>query len=838
MRTVLLASLRIHVRRYVAAGIAVIASVAFVVVIGVLTAGAKSGLVDGTGSPFRNADHVVSPAVWPGSQMDRDEVIAFTERHGENAAAIGRGRPPAHVDGRPLSRILVAPIASSPEMRWQQLVTGRFPATEGEAVLHNWFAQAEKIAIGDRIRIGEGSGATDVEVVGVVESPAAGAMASAYVTWPQLLRWRDYPLHLGSVAVRGDIRGPLPEGAKVQSPEEFATEREAEMHDAVDTWSLMPLLFAAIAVVVSVLVIANTFSILFAQRVRDFALLRCVGATRRQVLGSVRREAAAVGVLASLTGVLVGVGLGYGLIALINALVPTARSGVVNTRSPVMSAIAPELTAFWPWLLGGFAVGLLVTLLASWLPTRRVVRVSPLAALRVGGSTDAALDARTATGRTRLALAGLGLVAGPVLLGTAMAQDNTVLMLAGGAAVAAGVLLVGPMLVPRLIRIAGAPLGPAGRLATANAVRNPHRTAATTASLLVCVTLTTAVLTGSATMRAASDAERGVEHPIDAALTSSGTPLGADLLDQVRRTPGVEQAIPVDGAVARMSGLDDPIPLLTAPDAAQVARDGGAFAHVEPGEIRIDPHALTADPGSDPIDIGAGDEVTVRIGDREARLRVVVGVRSTHELHEASGWGPAGVVAPDTLARLTDSPQPHAIWVRVTSGTDALQLVGALDELAGTVGAEVDDQLQARAAEDRTLGNLTLSVLGLLGISVAIAVIGIANTLGLSVLERAREHAMLRALGLTRTQLRLMLAAEAMLLSVAATGLGTVIGIGFGWVGYETFVERALNEVPLQVPWLQLGVVVLLAALAGLLAGVLPARRAARVTPAAGLSLD
>jgi putative ABC transport system permease protein len=834
MRTVLLASLRTHTRRYVAAAIAVTASVAFVVAIGVLAAGAKSGLTDGTGSPYRNADHVVSPALWPGSQMDLDEVIAFAERHGENAAAIGRGSPPAHLDGRPLSRVVVAPIARSPEQRWQQLVSGRFPAREGEAVLHNWFAQAQKIAIGDRIRIGEGAGATDVEVVGVVESPAPGAMASVYVTWPQLLRWRDHPLHLGSVAVRGEIRGPLPAGAKVQSPEEFAAEREAKMHDAVDTWSLMPLLFAAIAVVVSVLVIANTFSILFAQRMREFALLRCVGATRRQVVGSVRREAAAVGVLASLTGVLVGVGIGYGLIALINAIVPVSRSGIVNTRAPIMSASAPEPTAFWPWLLGAFAVGLLITLLASWLPTRRVVRVSPLAALR----PQAAVDARTTTGRTRLALAALGLVAGPVLLAVAMAQDDTVPMLAGGAAVATGVLLVGPVLVPRLIRIAGAPLGGAGRLATANAVRNPRRTAATTASLLVCVTLTTAVLTGSATMRAASDAERGVEHPIDAALTSSEAPLGTDLLDQVRRTPGVERAMPVVGTVARVSGLDDPIPLLAAPAAAQVARDGGTFARVEPGEIRIDPDSLTDDPANDPIGIGAGDDVTVRAGDREARLRVVVGVRSTHELHKASGWGPAGVVAPETLAQLTDSPQPLAIWVRAASGTDALQLVGALDEMAGPVGAEVDDQLQARAAEDRTLGNLTLSVIGLLGISVAIAVIGIANTLGLSVLERAREHAMLRALGLTRRQLRRMLAAEAMLLAVVAAGLGIVIGVGFGWVGYETFVERALNEVPLQIPWLQLGVVVLLAALAGLLASVLPARRAALVSPAAGLSLD
>jgi putative ABC transport system permease protein len=129
-------------------------------------------------------------------------------------------------------------------------------------------------------------------------------------------------------------------------------------------------------------------------------------------------------------------------------------------------------------------------------------------------------------------------------------------------------------------------------------------------------------------------------------------------------------------------------------------------------------------------------------------------------------------------------------------------------------------------------------VLGLLGISVAIALIGIANTLGLSVLERTREHALLRALGLTRRQLRRMLAAEALLLSVVATGLGTVIGVGFAWVGYETFVKRALSRAIMVIPWPSLGAVVLVAALAGVLASVVPARRAARVTPAAGLSLD
>jgi putative ABC transport system permease protein len=819
MRTIFVASLRTHGRRYVAAAIAVIVSVAFVVVIGVLTAGARAGFMEGAGAPYRGADHVVDapedgpsrgPSCCPDT-LDLSDAITLIDRLGNNASGLGRVDLPAHrEDGAPLGsgefqgKTTVGPIAASDELRWQRLFSGRFPEREGEAVVHVWNAQAQEVAVGDRIRVGEGSGATDLEVVGLVESPSTWKQAAMYVTWPQYMRWRDQPtFHVGSVAVRGEV-GQLPEGMRVRTADEYVRDGLAGLNNDTDMIALMLLLFAGVALVVSAMVIANTFSILFAGRLRDFALLRCVGATRRQVLGLVRREAAAVGVLASLTGTLVGVGLGYGLLPLINTLAPTTPMGVP----------APPT----PWLLGAFAVGLLVTMVASWLPTRRVVRVSPLTALR----PQAAVDVHTSAGRARLALAALLSVTGSALLGVAMIGDSTVLMVAGGASVFSGVLLFGPVLVPRLVRATGALLGPPGHLATENAVRNPRRTAATAAALLVGVTLTTAVLTGMATWRAAMDEVRDRHHPIDAALTSLDEPVTTDLLDQVRRTPGVEQAIAVDGAAARITGFDAPLPVLTAPDAAQVARDGGAFAQVEPGTIRLDLGAFV-DPSIRP-----GDQVTVSVGDRQARLKVL----------SLSGWGQAGLVAPETLAQLTDTPEPHVIWVRASAAADPLKLVDDLDGLADAAGAQLEDRLQAQAVANRERDILGGAVLGLLGVSVAIALTGIANTLGLSVLERAREHALLRALGLTRSQLRRMLATEAMLLSVVATGLGTMIGVGFAWVGYETFVTRALTRATMVIPWPSLGAVVLIAALAGLLASVLPARRAARVTPATGLSLD
>ena len=820
MRTVLLASLRIHSRRYVAAAVAVTVSVAFVVVIGVLAAGARAGIMDGDGSPYRGADEVVvaDPATVadPAARPDDDvlptaDAIALVDRLGVDASGLGRVLLPAHAaSGAPLGtgETVVGPVAAGEELRWQELVSGRFPARPGEAVVHVWDARAWNVTLGDRIRLGEGATAVDLDVVGLVESPSTWTQASVYVTWPQYVQWRDAPtFHVGTVAVRGDA-GRLPAGTAVQPVDEYVRQSLIRLDNHTDTITVLLLLFAGVALVVSVLVVANTFSILFAQRLRDFALLRCVGATRRQVLGAVRREAAAVGVLASTTGTVVGTGLGYGLIPLIDALAPTTPMG------------APELPV--SWLLGGFAVGLLVTVIASWLPTRQVVGVSPLAALR----PQAALDLHTATGRVRSALAALLLVAGPVLLGAAMATGSTLLMLAGGAATFTGVLLIGPVLVPRLVRVAGALLGPPGRLATENAVRNPNRTAATTAALLVGVTLTTAVLTGTATWRAATDEQGNRHHPVDVALTALDGPVGTDLLDRVRRTPGVERAVAVDGAVARITGWDAPIPVVTAPDAAQVARDGGAFARVGPGTIVLD-HEAFRSPRTE-LGVQPGGRVTVRAGDRRVELRVVL----------LDGWGKAGVVAPETLAQLTDTPEPRVVWVRAASGVDPLRLVGDLDRLAGAAGAEVTDQLQARAAAARRLDTLTWSVLGLVGVSVAIALVGIANTLGLSVLERAREHALLRALGLTRRQLRRTLAAEALLLSAVATLLGTAIGVGFGWIAHETVVKRALTRATLLGPWPSLGAVVLLAALAGLLASVLPARRAARVTPAAGLSAD
>ncbi|WP_122816113.1 ABC transporter permease [Nocardioides pantholopis] len=810
MRTVLLASLRTHARRYVAAVVAITIGVGFIVVTGALASATRNGVTAGVGLPYRNADVVVSEL--DGSAAA--EVLAHAAENGGSAAVLGWSIQPVTSAGRLLDeRADVGVLAEDPALRWQELRSGRYPGAVGETVADTNAAKVYDIEAGDVLRVGTGSRATEVTVVGLVDTPSAWAGAAFYLPWSTVGAWAS-SLQVDSVAYAGpgsaadqvEELGALT-GASVQPRREFVEQRQTTLNNEIDVIAGVLLLFAAIALFVSVIVIANTFAILFAQRTRDFALLRCVGSTRRQLLRAVRVEALALGVVASALGLAAGTAGGHGLVALTADLLPEGIMGAV------------EISA--RWYAAGAVVGIGVTLVAAWLPTRRVVRVSPLAALR----PDTGVDLRTSAGRWRTATGAVLVLGGGAALAAAIAAHSAQLMVAGGAASFGGVLLLGPLLVPALISAAGALTrrlgGPAARLATGNAVRHPRRTAATTASLLIGVTLTTAVLTGLASARGSVATDMDRSHPLDAALTTTDGPLPPTLLPDVRAAYGVVDAVALDGTDAVVSGVG-PLQVLAPPAAAaDVVRDRRApsIAAPRPGRIWLPSEELN--------------------GDVPSRVRVTAGDRTvTLDVDTGDTWGSAALVAPATLAALTDSPTPRAVWVRAGAGTDAEDLAGDLTALAAAAGADLVSGLSSRAWVDLQLDVLTGAVVALLGIAVLIALVGIGNTLGLSVIERARENALLRALGLTRRQLRRMLATEAVLLSVVATVLGTAIGVTFAWVAVQTLVANAVDEAPLVLPWGQLALVVLVAGVAGLLAGVLPSRRAARVAPAAGLALD
>ena len=805
MKTVLRASLRTHTRRYVSAAVAVVIGVSFIVVTSLLSDATRAGLVAGVEVPYRGADVVVT-------DVDADEaarIVDRAERGGDSAAVLGWTPQQVRIDDRLFEdRTDVGGIADDPALRWQVLREGRFPDGPGEVVADVNAVKGHDVAIGDSVEIGTGRGSVDATLVGLVDTPSASAGAQLYLTWPDLHRL-DADLWVDSVAYAGpgasSLAGTLPAGATVQPRDEFVEDRQAELTNEVNVLAILLLVFAAIALFVSVLVIANTFSILFAQRARDFALLRCVGATRRQILRSVRVEAVALGVVSAALGLLVGTGLGYGLVALAKGALPSG-----SMAFPVPSV---------RWYAGALVVGVLVTVVAAWLPTRRVVRVNPLAALRPDDSTSV----RTGAGRLRVLLGLVTVAVGVALLALSISASNALAMVLGGVASFSGVLLLGPVIVPALIRAAGGLVGRfAGapvRLATENAVRNPRRTAATTASLLVGVTLTTAVLVGLASSRSAVDDDLDKDYPVDVTVTATDAPLPGDVLDRARGVRGVSSAIALDGVSATITGAGR-LPVVATSGADHVVRGAPGMADPLPGEIWL-PSDLMGD-------LTDGDPVTVQVDGRSERLTAQGG----------SGWGEAALVAPSTLADLTTTPATWAVWVRADDGADAEDLGGDLDAIAQSADADLVNSLRERSWVTLQLDVLTGTVVALLGIAVVIALIGIGNTLGLSVLERGRENALLRALGLTRRQLRATLAAEALLLSVVATVLGTVIGVAFAWVAVQALVQRTVEDAPMVLPWGQLALVVLVAGVAGLLSALLPARRAARVTPAAGLSLD
>ncbi|MBO0843106.1 MAG: ABC transporter permease, partial [Nocardioides sp.] len=525
MRSVWLGSLRTHARRYVSAALAVVIGVAFVVVTGALTAATQKSLAADLDAPVRWADGVVDrPAPDTALQLMKT---------GE-AWPVAWSSQPLRDKGRVIEPAAsVGVVATEKRWQWQRLTSGRFPTGPGEALVDTNTAKSKQVHLGDTLTMGTGDAGSTVtaKVVGLAKSPSAMAQSPAYVTWPDFQHWSD---SFSAVAVGVSSRAQLPAGVTAMTVPKWAEQVRADLNNQVDVITIMLVGFAVIALFVSVLVIANTFSILFVQRLRELALLRAVGATRRQVSRSLRWEALLLGVLSSLVGVAAGIGLGLGLIELV---------GLFYKTVPLTPALpGPQ------WLAGGFVVGVLVTVVASLLPTRRVLRVSPLAALR----PQEAVEVRSGAGRARLA-SGSGLVvAGIALLALSTANLHgplgdhaTVVLVVGGAAVFIGVLVLGPILVPALVRLLGAALGRVGgaslRLASANAVRNPRRTAATAASLLVGVTLTTAVLTGMASVRNTLGEKLDEQYPVDVAVTSA-KPLPGDIVQRASRIQGVDAA--------------------------------------------------------------------------------------------------------------------------------------------------------------------------------------------------------------------------------------------------------------------------------------------------------
>ncbi|TDT82363.1 putative ABC transport system permease protein [Arthrobacter sp. AG258] len=605
-------------------------------------------------------------------------------------------------------------------------------------------------------------------------------------------------------------------GVQVKTADEQVTAQVAMMTGGQDELTIILLAFAGVALIVSGLVVTNTFAVLVAQRTRELALLRCLGAGRNQVRNSVLAEALVVGLVSSAAGVLAAV-------ALMAALIGWA--GTQPDMAFATMAVPPSS------VIAGLAAGTLLTLGAALVPAKAATAVAPLAALRP--VDDAGIGNRR--GRVRLVLGLAALALGVPLLALGAAGVMLVVAFAGGVLSFVGVLLCATLFVPRLVGLAGrlaSPAGVPGKLAALNAVRNPARTSVTAAALLIGVTLVSLMMTGAATARQAFDDALAGTYPVDMVIT--GDALTAAERDAVARVDGVATAalLPAAGTLAG-EGMGSPVYALDAAEAGRLLRDTALT--LEPGRIYL-PEGSTAGPVEVTGPAGPASLEAVVL-----RTRNIPALVSTDTARQSGLTG--GGVAPTDSARTDGTgPAASAVWLRLAdapggylSADRIKDIQSAVAAAAGVSAGAVSGAAIERVTFNEVIDVLLLVVTGLLGVAVLIALIGVANTLSLSVLERTRENSLLRALGLTKGQLRGMLALEAALVAGVAALIGAALGSIYGWLGARSALG-SLAEVTPSVPWLQLLGVLGVAVVAGLLASVIPARRAARLSPVEGLA--
>ncbi|MER2136105.1 MAG: ABC transporter permease [Arthrobacter sp.] len=837
MLQVALAQVRLNARRFIAVGVAVMIAVGFLTATLIINASSKASLTQSVGQSFRNADLVVSAGYDDEAEswavLDEQVAELAQSTDGVEDAYTVLGGSVTVRDGRGTSYAVLTNLPADQSLLPVDVAKGALPAAAGEVAIDEQTAERRGIELGSVLPVvstedPEGT-ETPLTVTAIVESSSDPTMmgrtqlyAIDQTTAPfvnAIYGFDSIQLALADGVSAEAVRAALTEAigdaginaVSVRTVEEQTTELMAGFTGGQDSLTVILLAFAAVALLVCALVVSNTFSVLVAQRTRELALLRCIGAGRSQIRRSVLVEALLVGIVSSIVGVLAAVGLVAGIVAYLQTL---PESGFATLDVPPLAVAA------------GMAAGVVLTVLAALVPARAATAVAPLAALRPADDVRAG----TRKGRVRL-IAGLVLLAGgAALLGLGAYDGDLLIALPGGILSFVGILMCSTLFIPPLVRAVGflaSPLGVPGKLAAVNAVRNPQRTSATSSALLIGVTLVVMMMTGAATARSAFDERLAGEFPVDVTVRGA-IPVEFPFTEKdavaAAAVENVDQSVflPLAGL---MDGDGDEVPVYSL-DSAD-------------GTVLQDPSMVPAE-GTITMPQGTKAEtVTVRGAAGEVELDVVT---------SESGSFPA-LVSTETAQALGGVPAQQApeqfqaqplLWLAVADGLNNVEILDLQSALAETLNIEdyqIDGSVIQRAAFEQVIDVLLMVVTGLLGVAVVIALVGVANTLSLSVLERTRESSLLRALGLTKGQLRGMLALEAVLIAGVAALFGLALGAVYGWLGAQSALGAFADVTP-ALPWLQLGGVLAVALVAGLGASLLPARRAARLSPVAGLAAD
>ena len=704
---------------------------------------------------------------------------------------------------------------TDPQLNSASLVDGQAPTTSGQVAIDSGTADDLGYHVGEKITVLTPGPLVQATLVGIFRFGQDGGLAGASMTAfdtataQRLLLTKGRFSEIGAAAEAGTTHAQLADrltatlgsGYQVTTKEQKAADQAASLEDSLKFINTFLLVFAGVALFVGSFLILNTFSMLVAQRTRELALLRALGASRRQVTRTVLIEALVLGVVGATVGLGGGYALAYALKGLFGRFGLTIDSGLTLTGA----------TMAWSYL-----IGVAVTLVAAYLPARRAATVPPVAAMRADlVTTPRPLRARTIAGAAVAAAAGAALAVGT-------AAGTMPLVAVGAFGLLVAVIVLSPVLAVPFVRGFGLVLprlaGTTGRLAKENALRNPRRTAATSSALMIGLSLVTGFSILGASARASIDRTADdvlrADYVISAAM---GQPFTPAVADQVRHLDGVKSVAverygtaEIDGHEGYFSAYDPGV----VGDALAIDMTEGRLSDLSANTMLVSEKEATRGGTS------VGDSVRFEVANGQSRQLRIAGVYG-----DDNGLGPY-VIAMDTYTATGGVALDQNVYI--TLDTSAAAVHDALDRVVADYPV-----VQLRDAEgykqDKRAGidQLLTLINALLALSVLIAVLGVVNTLVLSVIERTRELGLLRALGMDRRQVRRMVRLEAVVISLYGAALGIGLGTLLGLALTTVLHSQGLVATAVPLPQLVLGLV--LGGVIGLVAAAVPARRAGRL---------
>jgi putative ABC transport system permease protein len=769
------------------------------------------------------------PPAFPARLLERVRQVNGVQAAAGSVFASGRF---VDAKGDPIGTSFAPNFISSllpPRFEALDYVEGRKPRTPTEASIDTQTADTGDLKVGSKLRLAGAHEAKTYTVVGLTKlgDTSFGGAGIAQVLLPQAQEITDRVGQFDQISVaaapgvtpeqlRDRIARVMPRQVQVETGDEAAQRQTDDIEKNLGFFRIALLVFAGVSLFVGSFQIFNTFSITVAQRTREFGMLRTLGASRRQILSSVGIEALVLGVLGAVAGIAGGVGFAFAINELFKAVgIDLPNTGtVIEARTVIVSLI----------------VGIVVTVAAALNPALRATRVTPMAALR-----EAELQDTKKRGRVVTAIAvGLGVIGLAMMLvglfGGIEDSGSAAGLLGGGAALMLfGVSLFSPRLVRPLASVTGRPLerlrGLTGRLARENAMRKPGRTATTAAALMIGLALIVFVTVfaagiNSSIAKTIDDSFRG---EIVVQNTDGFSPIPRDALEVARGVDGVSTVSSITYATGELAGGQGI--QLAAVDPATLGQvlaldfqsgDPSAFPRLAPNQTILDEN-FARDKG-----LGVGDTLRVRTPtERVATFQVVGTVKGELDLLgkaviDESATRPFGRVQPNfALARLAADASPKDVQ-------DAMDK--ALKDRFPTV--EVKNQSQLKDQQEQQVNQLLGLIYALLSLAIVVSVFGIVNTLALSIHERTRELGMLRAVGMSRRQVRTMVRYEAVITALIGAILGTILGVIFAVLVSRPLADEGFK---LSYPVGTLLLLLVLAALAGVIAAIGPARRASRL---------